>query len=54
MHVRKRQRYFKPVNRTKMFHSIKTGILSRCYKGSVTALALHELKPSFFDALPTG
>ena len=37
-----------------MFHSIKAGILSRCYKGSVTALALHELKPSFFDALPMG
>ena len=60
MHVRKRQNlkieqiYFKPVNRTKMFHSIKAGIFSRCYKGSVTALALHELKPSFFDALPMG
>ena len=41
------QRCFKPVNRTKMFHSIKAGIL-RCYKLSVTALALHKLKPSFF------
>ena len=37
-----------------MFQSFKAGILSKCYKGSVTALALHELKPSFFDALPIG
>ena len=46
--------YFKPGNRTKMFHSIKAGVLSRRYKGSVATLALHELKPSFFDALPMG
>ena len=38
--LKSEQKYFKPGNRTKIFHSIKAGILFRCHKGSETRVTV--------------